>query len=48
VPITSLMGTEQIIAEALEKGRVEPHPDWALFEVVTDFGIGTRTTNIVC
>ena len=46
VSVTSLMETEEIIAEVLEKGHLEEDPTWTLFECAYDLGIGACISSI--
>ena len=45
VSITSLMETETIIADVLEKAHLDDDPNWTLFECVYDLGFGIAQTN---
>ncbi|KAI8930283.1 hypothetical protein BC831DRAFT_395364, partial [Entophlyctis helioformis] len=37
--LTSLMSAEQVVHDVVERFRLEPSPDWALFELCNDTGI---------
>ncbi|KAJ3298930.1 hypothetical protein HDU76_006413, partial [Blyttiomyces sp. JEL0837] len=37
--LTSLMTADQVIANVVQKFRIEPSPDWTLFELSNDLGI---------
>jgi len=39
VNITSLMETEAVIKDVLEKAHLDPDPTWTLFECVYDYGV---------
>jgi len=40
VSVTSLMETEEIIVDVLDKAHLEEDPTWTLFECAYDLGIG--------